>query len=104
MNNAFKNTDEPKRPREMEKTHSEEFKREVVRIALTSRFTRWQIASDLGLELWTLNRWIRELEEGPISDCTAPDLLNEISRLRNENAALRRQIDTTQPERFSTFT
>lgn len=35
-------------------THSDEFKRDAVRIALTSGLTRRQVASDLGVGLSTL--------------------------------------------------
>jgi len=36
--------------------HSEEFKRDAVRIALTSGLTRRQVASDLGMGVSTLNK------------------------------------------------
>ena len=39
--------------------HSEEFKRDAVRIALTSGLTRRQVASDLGMGVSTLNKWIK---------------------------------------------
>ena len=38
--------------------HSEEFKRDAVRIALTSGLTRKQISSDLGVGISVLNKWI----------------------------------------------
>ena len=38
----------------MAATHSDEFKRDAVRIALTSGLTRRQVASDLGIGLSTL--------------------------------------------------
>ena len=39
--------------------HSDEFKRDAVRIALTSGLTRRQVASDLGIGLSTLGKWVR---------------------------------------------
>ena len=38
--------------------HTEEFKREAVRIALTSRLPRDRIASDLGIGKSTLGKWL----------------------------------------------
>ena len=39
--------------------HSDEFRRDAVRIALTSGLTRRQVSADLGLGLSTLNKWIK---------------------------------------------
>ena len=39
--------------------HSEEFKHDAVRIALTSGLTRFQIASDLRMGVSTRNKWIK---------------------------------------------
>lgn len=38
--------------------HSEEFKHEAVRIALTSGLPRKRVASDLGIRKSTLNKWV----------------------------------------------
>jgi transposase len=43
----------------MASAHSEEFKRDAVRIALTSGLTRWQASSDLGIGMSTLIKWIK---------------------------------------------
>ena len=43
--------------------HSDEFKRDGVRIALTSGLTRRQVASDLGIGLSTLGKWIRAISD-----------------------------------------
>ncbi|WP_417679709.1 transposase, partial [Pseudodonghicola sp.] len=37
-----------------------EFRREVVRLALTSGRTRREVADDLGIGLSTLTRWVRQ--------------------------------------------
>ncbi len=69
--------------------HSEEFKRDAVRIALTSGLTRRQVASDLGVGLSTLGKWIRSIsDETKVPDRDA-DLLRENERLRKENRILR---------------
>ena len=38
--------------------HGEDFKREAVRLALSSGLTRKQVAADLGIGLSTLGKWI----------------------------------------------
>ena len=69
--------------------HSEEFKRDAVRIATSSSLTRRQVASDLGVGLSTLNKWVKMVsdEAGPPD----PDqsLLRENERLRRENRILK---------------
>ncbi|MBB1493385.1 transposase [Paracoccus sp. MC1854] len=47
----------------MAATRSGEFKRDAVRIALTSGLTRGQVASDLGLGLSPLGKWVRAVAE-----------------------------------------
>lgn len=44
----------------MARKHNEEFKREAVRIALTSGLTRRQVASDLGIGFSTLAKWVQK--------------------------------------------
>lgn len=46
------------RPTDMAAIHSDEFKRDAVRIALTSGLTRRQVASDLGIGLSTLDKLV----------------------------------------------
>ncbi len=41
---------------------TDEFRADAVRIALTSGLTRKQVASDLGVGLSTLNKWLRPIE------------------------------------------
>ncbi|EOU2416353.1 transposase, partial [Salmonella enterica] len=43
--------------------HSDEFKRDAVRIALTSGLTRRQVASDLSIGLSTLGKWIASISD-----------------------------------------
>jgi transposase len=42
----------------MGQTRTDEFRKDAMRIALTSGLTSKQIAADLGLGMSTLNRWI----------------------------------------------
>jgi len=70
-----------------------EFRREAVRLALTSGRTRREIADDLGIGLSTLTRWVskdRDAEE-PVED--QPDMQSELKRLRRENAVLKQERD-----------
>ena len=55
----------------MAKKHTEEFKQEAIRIALTSGLTRKQVADDLGVGFSTLAKWIQK---------SRPDDLLSISR------------------------
>ena len=70
-----------------------EFRREAVRLALTSGRRRREIAEDLGIGLSTLTRWlsqerdVREPSEAPV------DVHAELKRLRRENEILRQERD-----------
>jgi transposase len=53
--------------------YSDEFRRDAVRIATTSGLTRPKVASDLGVGLSTLNKWVQkhqhdDLMSGPHED------------------------------------
>jgi transposase len=70
-----------------------EFRREAVRLALTSGRTRREIAEDLGIGLSTLTRWLSQ-ERDVIEPSEAPvDLHAELKRLRRENAVLKQERD-----------
>ena len=43
----------------MGQRYGEEFKREAVRLALTSGLSRKQISTDLGMDFSTLNKWVQ---------------------------------------------
>ena len=73
----------------MAATHSAEFKRDAVRIALTSGLTRRQVASDLGVGLSTLGKWMRAISAEAKMPERDTDLLRENERLRKENRILR---------------
>jgi transposase len=70
-----------------------EFRREAVRLALTSGRTRREVASDLGIGLSTLTRWVsRDRDDEPPGEPDG-DLRAELKRLRRENAVLKQERD-----------
>lgn len=71
--------------------HSEEFKRDAVRVALTSGLTRRQVSSDLGVGLSTLNNWMTAYRDSESPAIPDPDLLRELERLRKENRLLKEE-------------
>ena len=57
----------------MAKRYTDEFRRDAVRMAMTSGLTRPQLSSDLGVGLSTLNKWVQQhqhddLMSGPHED------------------------------------
>jgi transposase len=60
--------------------HSDEFKRDAVRIALTSGLTRRQVAADLGVGHSTLGKWIRVFSEESKAPAQDAELLRENER------------------------
>ncbi len=71
--------------------HSEEFKRDAVRIALTSGLTRRQASSDLGVGMSTLNKWIKTYRDTDVVSKEDRELLRENEHLRKENRLLREE-------------
>jgi transposase len=70
-----------------------EFRREAVRLALTSGRTLREIAEDLGIGLSTLTRWLsQERDVGEPSEAPV-DVHAELKRLRRENAVLKQERD-----------
>lgn len=72
----------------MAKVHNEEFKREAVRIALTSGQPRRQVAADLRVWFSTLAKWIQRSRPSDVPPKTDIDLSKENERLRKENRLL----------------
>jgi transposase len=68
--------------------HSDEFKRDAVRIALTSGLTRRQVASDLGNGLSSLGKRVRAVSEEAKVPAQDAECLRENERLRKENRIL----------------
>ncbi|AUQ67872.1 putative transposase [Phaeobacter inhibens] len=72
---------------------TDEFRADAVRIALASGLTRKQVASDLGVGLSTLNKWVtahRDTEVVPDKDL---GLARKNERLRRENRILKEERD-----------
>ena len=65
-----------------------EFRREAVRLALTSGRMRREIAEDLGIGLSTLTRWLRDERDASEPSEAPVDVHAELKRLRRENAVL----------------
>ena len=74
--------------------HTDEFKHEAVRIALTSGLTRRQVATDLGIGFSTLAKWIQKSKPDDLPPTADIDLTKENERLRKENRLLLEERDT----------
>ena len=84
-------------------TRTDEFRKDAVRIALSSKdqdlirgikfpedgLTRKQIASDLGVGMSTLNKWIIAHRDTDLVSVEDRDLARENERLRKENRILK---------------
>ena len=70
-----------------------EFKREAVRLALTSGRRRAEIADDLGVGLSSLTRWVGQYRGEETPPGIDDDLRVELKRLRKSNAVLRQERD-----------
>ncbi len=71
--------------------HSEEFKQEAVRIALTSGLSRTRVAADLGVGKSTLVKWISQYRPADMTSAPQADLALENERLRLENRVLKEE-------------
>jgi transposase len=71
--------------------HSSEFRREAVRVALTSGLARKQVATDFGIGFSTLSRWIQLDQRNPEKPTAQSDLERENAELRKENRLLREE-------------
>ena len=71
--------------------HSEEFKQEAVRIALTSGLPRERVALDLGVGKSTLNKWVSQYRPADLRAAPQADLARKNERLRLENRVLREE-------------
>lgn len=70
-----------------------EFRREAIRLALTSGRTRREVADDLGIGLSTLTRWLSQSRGNREPVEIQGDLHAELQRLRKENALLKQERD-----------
>ena len=71
--------------------HTEEFKREAVRIAVSSGLSRRRVAADLGVGLSTLGKWVSQYRPSDPVATPQADLARKNERLRLENRILKEE-------------
>jgi transposase len=69
--------------------YTDEFRRDAVRISVTSGLTRPQLSSDLGVGLLTLNKWVQKHLHDDLMSGPHEDVEKENERLRKEVRLLR---------------
>lgn len=74
-------------------SHSAEFRRDAIRMALTSGLSRRQVASELGIGISTLNSWVKNLCNEEVVSCSNKDLSRENERLRRDNRVLSEKVE-----------
>lgn len=72
---------------------TEEFRKDAVRIALTSGLSRQQVADDLGVGKSTLNKWVTAHRDTDVVSSEDRDLAAENERLRREIRILKEERD-----------
>jgi len=80
---------------------TDEFRRDAVRIALTSGLTRKLVADDLGVGMSTLNKWITAHRDTNVVSQEDLDLAKENERLRRENRILKEEREVLKRPRCS---
>ena len=71
--------------------YTDEFRRDTVRIATSSGLTRPKVASDLGVGLSTLNKWVQKHQHEDLMSGPHEDVEKENARLRKEVRVLREE-------------
>ena len=82
--------------------YDEEFKRDAAKMMESGLRTAEQLASELGVSVWSLNRWAKEYGQqaaagGPPGGGGAPAA--DAAALALENARLRRELETVSRQR-----
>jgi transposase len=77
----------------MSTVRTDEFRKDAVRIALTSGLSRQQVADDLGVGKSTLNKWVAAHRDTDVVSPEDRELARENERLRRENRILKEERD-----------
>ena len=72
---------------------TDEFRKDAVRIALTSGLSRRQVSDDLGVDLSTLNKWVNAHRGTDVVSAEDRELARENERLRREIRILKEERD-----------
>ena len=80
---------------------TDEFRKDAVRIALTSGLTRKEVADDLGVGMSTLNKWITTHQDTDVVSKEDLGLAQENDRLRGENRILKEEREVLKRPRCS---
>ncbi len=75
----------------MAKKYTDEFRRDVVRMATTSGLTPPQLSSDLGVGVSTLNKWVQQHQHDDLMSGPHEVVKKENTRLRKEVRLLREE-------------
>ncbi len=70
--------------------HSEEFKQEAVRMALTSGLPRARVAADVSVGKSTLGKWVSDYRPTDMVSARSTDFARENERQRLENRILKK--------------
>ena len=71
--------------------YTDEFRRDAVRIAISSGLTRPQVSSDVGVGLSTLNKWVQLHQHEDLMSGPHEGVEKENTRLRKEVRLLREE-------------
>jgi transposase-like protein len=75
-----------------------EFKREAVRLLLTSGKTATQLARELGVSAWSLGQWKKE-ELRAMGEITVAGEVRSAADVEQENQQLRRELEAVRRQR-----
>ena len=84
---------DPSKPKRRRRTHSEEFKREAVKLLVDQQQSVAEVARNLGIHENLLRTWKQRFEAEQEDQSLTEDERMEIARLRAENRRLRMERD-----------